>query len=61
MIRRLGDRYGLQNESLHLLAGGVGDHRVPRLIGEDRGPMIASVHRSPPAPTPIWAALASAA
>jgi hypothetical protein len=23
MIRRLGDRYGLQNESLHLLSGGV--------------------------------------
>ena len=23
MIRRLGDRYGLQNESIHLLAGGV--------------------------------------
>ena len=24
MIRRLGDRYGLQNESIYLLAGGVG-------------------------------------
>ncbi|WP_437965311.1 hypothetical protein WMF04_37555 [Sorangium sp. So ce260] len=39
----------------------VGDHRVPRRIGEDRGHVIAGVHRSPPAPTPIWAALAFAA
>ncbi|WP_438032945.1 hypothetical protein [Sorangium sp. So ce204] len=40
---------------------GVGEHRVPRPIGEDRGPMIGGVHRSPPVPTPIWATLASAA
>ncbi|WP_234024072.1 RHS repeat-associated core domain-containing protein [Sorangium cellulosum] len=38
----------------------VGDPRVPRPVGEDRGHVIAGVHRSPPAPAPIWAALASA-
>ncbi|XYH92917.1 hypothetical protein ACMHYB_34285 [Sorangium sp. So ce1128] len=39
----------------------VGDHRVPRRIGEDRGSVIAGAHRSPPAPAPIWAPLASTA
>ncbi|MGK4007555.1 hypothetical protein WMF31_33350 [Sorangium sp. So ce1036] len=44
--------------SLSLATLGVGDHRVPRPIGEDRGRVIASVHRSPPAPpAPIWAPL----
>jgi hypothetical protein len=31
----------------------VGEHRVPRRIGEDRGGVIGAVHRSP---VKIWAA-----
>jgi hypothetical protein len=39
-------------------AVGVGDPRIPRPIGEDRGGMIGCVHRSP---VKIWARMVEAA